>query len=82
MKLCLLWEKSTHTRSYCVAILVVSNNKKKTLIVSLNHFNPVLPNDNYSYCIIKISFSKKDGIKKKISYEHRVYESVDDESLS
>ena len=44
--------------------------------------NPLLPNGNYSYRIIKISFSKKEGIKKKISYEWRVYESVDDESLS
>ena len=33
--------------------------------------------------IIKISFSKKEGIKKKKnSYERRVYESVVDESLS
>ena len=32
--------------------------------------------------MIKISFSKKEGIKKKVSYERRVYESVDDESLS
>ena len=45
-------------------------------------FNPLLPNGNYSYRIIKISFSKIEGIKKKISYERRVYESVDDESLS
>ena len=45
-------------------------------------FNPLLPNDNYSYRIIKISFSKKEGTKKKISDERRVYESVDDESLS
>ena len=44
--------------------------------------NPLLPNDNYNYRIIKISFSKKGGIRKKISYERRVYESVDDESLS
>ena len=41
-----------------------------------------MPNLNYSYRIIKISFSKKGGTKKKISYERRVYESVDDESLS
>ena len=48
------------------------------------HFtiNPLLPNGNYSYRIIKISFSEREGIKKKKSYERRVYESVDDESLS
>ena len=34
------------------------------------------------YRIIKVSFSKKEGIKKKISYERRVYESVEDESLT
>ena len=44
--------------------------------------NPLLPNGNYSYRIIEISLLKKEGIKKKISYERRVYESVDDESLS
>ena len=27
--------------------------------------NPLLHNGNYSYRIIKISFSKKEGIKKK-----------------
>ena len=44
--------------------------------------NPsLLPNGNYSYHIIKISFSKKEGIKKYFSYERRVYESVDEESL-
>ena len=30
---------------------------------------PLLPNGNYGYRIIKISFSKKEGIKKKISYD-------------
>ena len=43
--------------------------------------NPLLPNANYSYPIIKISFLKKKGPRKN-SYERRVYESVDDESLS
>ena len=44
--------------------------------------NPFKPNGNYSYRKLKISLSKQEGIKKKISYERRVYESVDDESLS
>ena len=48
----------------------------------LKYINPLLPNGNYSNRIIKISFKKKEGIKKKISYERHVYESVDDESLS
>ena len=37
---------------------------------------------SYIYRSIKISFLKKEGVKKKISYERRVYESVDDQSLS
>ena len=52
------------------------------MLIGLNCINPLLPNGNYSYRIIKISLSKKEGIKKKSSYERRVYESVDDESLS
>ena len=43
-------------------------------------FNLLLPNGNYSYLIIKISFCFR--ITKQISYERRIYESVDDESLS
>ena len=39
-------------------------------------FNPLLPTGNYSYRIINISFKKKEGIKKNISFERRVYESV------
>ena len=54
----------------------------KTIRVRWAPFNPLLPNGNYSYRIIKISLSKKEGIKKKNSCERRVYESVDDESLS
>ena len=48
----------------------------------LSLVNPLLPNGNYSYRIIKISFPKIEGTKKQISYKRRVYESVDDESLS
>ena len=43
--------------------------------------NPLVPEGRNIYRISKISFLKK-GIQEKISYEHRVYESVDDESLS
>ena len=57
--------------------------KKKDSNILAKRINPLQTNDNYSYRIINISFSKKkEGIKKKISYERCVYESVDDESLS
>ena len=51
-------------------------------IINLLPLNPLVLNGNNSYLIIEIVFSKIEGIKKKISYERRVYESVDDESLS
>ena len=44
-------------------------------------FNPLVPEGTNILRIAKISFKKK-GIKEKNSYERRVYESVDDESLS
>ena len=46
------------------------------------HINPLLPNGNYRYRIIKISFLKKRRDQEKNSNERRVYDSVDDESLS
>ena len=53
--------------------------EEKKILVNKYIINPLLPKGNYSYRIIKISFSKKEGIKKKNSCEFRVYESVDDE---
>ena len=44
-------------------------------------FNPLVHEGRNIYRIAKISFLK-EGIKEKISYDGRVYESVDDESLS
>ena len=41
-----------------------------------------MPEGRNIYRIRKIWFLKKEGIKEKISYERRVYESVEDESLS
>ena len=41
---------------------------------------PLMPGGTNIYRIAKISLKKKDH--GKISYERRVYESVDDESLS
>ena len=43
--------------------------------------NQFLPNSKYIYRITNISFSKKRKDQEKNSYEHRVYESVDNESL-
>ena len=47
-----------------------------------NPFNPLLHTGHYSVDMTKISILKLEGIIKKISYERRVYESVDDSSLS
>ena len=44
--------------------------------------NSLLHSSNYNYRIIKISFFKKEGIVDRIFYESRVYEFVEDESLS
>ena len=41
-----------------------------------------MPEGRNIYRIAKISFLKKEGMEEKISYERRVYESVDDESFS
>ena len=45
-------------------------------------FNPLLPIAHKSAQIDKISILKLEGINKKISYERRDYESVDEKSLS
>ena len=45
-------------------------------------FNPLLPIAYKSARIDKISILKLEGIIKKISYERRDYESVDEKSLS
>ena len=50
------------------------------VILGKKLFNPLQPNANYSYRIIKISFFKRERIMEKLSNEHCVYESVDDES--
>ena len=46
------------------------------------HFNPLLPIAHKSAQIGKISILKLEGIIKKISYERRDYESVDEKNLS
>ena len=47
----------------------------------MKHFNPLRPDRTNSSCIAKISFLKYEGIIKKISYERRAYESVDEKRL-
>ena len=44
--------------------------------------NPLLPIAHKSARIGETSILKLEGIIKKISYEHRDYESVDEKSLS
>ena len=45
-------------------------------------FNPLVPSAHKSVRISKISILKLEGIIKKISYERRDYESVDEKGLS
>ena len=44
--------------------------------------NPLVPSAHKSVRISKISILKLEGIIKKISYERRDYESVDEKGLS
>ena len=46
------------------------------------HINPLVPSAHKSVRIDKISILKLEGIIKKISYERRDYESVDEKSIS
>ena len=48
----------------------------------ISNFNPLVPSAHKSVRIAKISNLKLEGIIKKISYERRDYESVDEKSLS
>ena len=50
--------------------------------VSIKYLNPLVPIAHKSAQIDKISILKLEGIIKKISYERRDYESVDEKSLS
>ena len=47
----------------------------------LNVFNPLLPNVPQRERLVKILILIYEGIIKKISYERRDYESVDEKSL-
>ena len=48
----------------------------------MDYINPLLPIAHKSAQIGKISILKLKGIIKKISYERRDYESVDEKNLS
>ena len=48
----------------------------------LYQFNPLLATVLYMGRLAKIVTSIQEGIIKKISYERRAYESVDEKSLS
>ena len=48
----------------------------------MNMFNPLVPRAHKSVRIAKILILKLEGIIKKISYERRAYESVDEKSPS
>ena len=54
----------------------------KTEVCVHDQLNPLLPIAYKSERIDKISILKLEGIIKKISYERRDYESVDEKSLS
>ena len=48
----------------------------------MKYFNSLLPNVTQRERLAKIFILILEGIIKKISYEHRDYESVDEKSLS
>ena len=57
-------------------------SKKVVHLLAFKAFNPLVPSAHKSVRIAKISNLKLEGIIKKISYERRDYESVDEKSLS
>ena len=57
-------------------IVTVNGERYRAMI------NPLLHTGHYCVRMTKILILKQEGIIKKISYERRAYESVDDSSLS
>ena len=51
-------------------------------VCEFSSYNPLVPSAHKSVRIAKISILKLKGIIKKISYERRDYESVDEKGLS
>ena len=62
--------------------MLLSKLIENILTWSYENFNPLLPIAHKSARIDKIPILKLEGIIKKISYERRDYESVDEKSLS
>ena len=62
--------------------MLTSNKQRWAKSSYVDGFNPLLPIAHKSAQIDKISILKLEGIIKKISYERRDYESVDEKSLS
>ena len=56
--------------------------KDKSSCVKSRSDNPLVPSAHKSVRISKISILKLEGIIKKISYERRDYESVDEKGSS
>ena len=72
-------------KPYKVGVTSVLCNLQVTFVLTNKSFqviNPLLPIAYKSARIDKISILKLEGIIKKISYERRDYESVDEKSLS
>ena len=59
---------------------VLSNQFRWTL--KINIVNPLKTRWTFKFRSTEISISNKEGIIEKKFYDHRVYESVDDRSLS
>ena len=60
----------------------MTHHYNSSFLFSFRHINPLVPIAHKSARIGKISILKLEGIIKKISYERRDYESVDEKSLS
>ena len=65
----------------CCHLPAIFHTSQVCLLYMCN-VNPLLPIAHKSARIVKISILKLEGIIKKISYERRDYESVDEKSLS
>ena len=61
---------------------ITSTKLKHKILVLKQVYNPLVPSAYKSLRNAKILILKLEGIIKKISYERRDYESVDEKSLS
>ena len=63
-------------------VTIVTNYFNNMVTIVTNYFNHLLPIAHKSARIGETSILKLEGIIKKISYERRDYESVDEKSIS